>query len=193
MRSQRHATFMRGTFQLSWRSSYTQAKPSHRYSRSSVLRISLVGYYSLTLIRIRVSRAAMGRSLIHGSSVRLYQRCFDCQCRLGDPPSSLLNLCVAFLFFFVINLNNINSSLISGYSAGITEGPCEPHSRREEENVGRATSIRSEKSESGMAAAMGAGGVDALPWSGKECTLLQVYEAYELCFMLHASCFVPVE
>ena len=33
----------------------------------------------------------------------------------------------------------------------------------EDEEVGRATSIRSGKSESGLAAAMGASGVDSLP------------------------------
>jgi hypothetical protein len=37
-----------------------------------------------------------------------------------------------------------------------------------------------------MAAAMGASGVDALPWSWKECTLLRVYEAYEFCLTLRA-------
>jgi hypothetical protein len=51
---------------------------------------------------------------------------------------------------------------------------------------GRSLSIRSEKSGSGMAAAMGASGADALPWSWKECTLPRVYEAYEVCLMLHA-------
>ena len=40
--------------------------------------------------------------------------------------------------------------------------------------------------ESGMAAAMGASGADALPWIWKECTLLRVYEAYEFCLTLHA-------
>ncbi|KAF8497809.1 hypothetical protein F5888DRAFT_1803273 [Russula emetica] len=45
----------------------------------------------------------------------------------------------------------------------------------------RATSIRSETSESGMIAAMGASGADALPWRWKECTLLRVYDEYELC------------
>ena len=33
---------------------------------------------------------------------------------------------------------------------------------------------------------MGASGVDALPWSWKECTLLRVYEAYEFCLTLRA-------
>jgi hypothetical protein len=37
-----------------------------------------------------------------------------------------------------------------------------------------------------MAAAMGASGADALPWSWKECTLPRVYEAYKFSFMLHA-------
>jgi hypothetical protein len=37
-----------------------------------------------------------------------------------------------------------------------------------------------------MAAAMGASGVDALPWSWKDCTLLRVYEAYRLCLSPHA-------
>ena len=37
-----------------------------------------------------------------------------------------------------------------------------------------------------MAAAMGASGVDALPWSWKECTLLRVYEAYDFCLTLRA-------
>jgi len=36
-----------------------------------------------------------------------------------------------------------------------------PRTRWEEEEAGRATSIRSEKSESGLAAAMGASGADA--------------------------------
>jgi hypothetical protein len=39
-----------------------------------------------------------------------------------------------------------------------------------------------------MATAMGASGVDALPWSWKECTLLRVYEAYEFFLTLHAPC-----
>jgi hypothetical protein len=50
---------------------------------------------------------------------------------------------------------------------------------------GRRQSIRSERSGSGMAAAMSASGADALPWSWKECTLPCVYEAYEFCLMLH--------
>jgi hypothetical protein len=37
-----------------------------------------------------------------------------------------------------------------------------------------------------MARAMGASGVDALPWSWKECTLLRVYEAYDFCLTLRA-------
>ena len=37
-----------------------------------------------------------------------------------------------------------------------------------------------------MAGAMGASGVDALPWSWKECTLLRVYEAYQFCLTLRA-------
>jgi hypothetical protein len=37
-----------------------------------------------------------------------------------------------------------------------------------------------------MAVAMGASGVDALPWTWKECTLLRVYEAYEFCLTLRA-------
>ena len=56
-------------------------------------------------------------------------------------------------------------------------------SRWEEEEIGRATSIRSEKSESCVATAMGASGADALPWSWKECTFLCVYEDYECCLM----------
>ncbi|KAN0115689.1 hypothetical protein V8E52_006635, partial [Russula decolorans] len=63
--------------------------------------------------------------------------------------------------------------IFSGYGCA---GLCGPRTRWEEEEVGRATSIRSEKSESGLAAAMGASGADALPWSWKECTLLRVYE-----------------
>ena len=47
-------------------------------------------------------------------------------------------------------------------------------------------SIRSEKSESGLAAAMGSSGVDSLPWSWKECTHLRVCEAYEFCLTLRA-------
>ncbi|KAN0115718.1 hypothetical protein V8E52_006664 [Russula decolorans] len=66
--------------------------------------------------------------------------------------------------------------IFSGYGCA---GLCGPRTRWEEEEVGRATSIRSEKSESGLAAAMGASGADALPWSWKECTLLRVYEACE--------------
>jgi hypothetical protein len=61
-----------------------------------------------------------------------------------------------------------------------------PRTRWEEEEAGRATSIRSEKSESGLAAAMGASGADALPWSWKECTLLRMYETYEFCLTLRA-------
>ena len=61
---------------------------------------------------------------------------------------------------------------------------CVPRSRWKEEEVGQATSIRSEKSESGMAAATGTSGPDALPWSQKECTLLCVYD--EFCFILRA-------
>jgi hypothetical protein len=37
-----------------------------------------------------------------------------------------------------------------------------------------------------MAAAMGASGVDALPWGWRECTLVRVYEAYDFCLTLRA-------
>ncbi len=37
-----------------------------------------------------------------------------------------------------------------------------------------------------MGAAEGTSGVDSLPWSWKECTLLRVYEAYEFCLTLRA-------
>ena len=37
-----------------------------------------------------------------------------------------------------------------------------------------------------MAAPMGSSGVDALPWSWKECPLLCVYEAYEFGLTLRA-------
>ncbi|KAN0115701.1 hypothetical protein V8E52_006647 [Russula decolorans] len=74
--------------------------------------------------------------------------------------------------------------IFSGYGCA---GLCGPRTRWEEEEVGRATSIRSEKSESGLAAAMGASGADALPWSWKECTLLRVYEACEFCLTLRSA------
>lgn len=64
---------------------------------------------------------------------------------------------------------------------------CGPRSRWEKEEVGHATSIQDEKSESGMAAAIGACGADALPWNWKECAFLRVYEAYEFCLMLRAT------
>src|SRR6266478_2038102 len=73
--------------------------------------------------------------------------------------------------------------MFNGYGCA---GPCGPRARWEEEEVGRTTWIQSEKSESGLAAAMGASGTDALPWSWKECTLLRVYEAYEFCLTLRA-------
>jgi hypothetical protein len=38
----------------------------------------------------------------------------------------------------------------------------------------RKRSVFQLRSESGMAMAMGASGIDALPWSWKECTLLRV-------------------
>ncbi len=75
--------------------------------------------------------------------------------------------------------------MFNGYGCA---GPCGPRARWEEEEVGRATWIQSEKSESGLAAAMGASGADALPWSWEECTLLRVYEAYEFCLTLRAPC-----
>ena len=59
--SQRRAIFMRKTFRLSWRSCRAQARPKRYCSRSSLLRISMEGYHSQTLIR--VSGAAVGRSL----------------------------------------------------------------------------------------------------------------------------------
>ena len=62
---------------------------------------------------------------------------------------------------------------------------CGPHSRCEEE-FGRATSIRSEKTESGMAVAMIASSADELPQGWKQCTFLLVYEVYEICLMLCA-------
>jgi hypothetical protein len=61
MRSHRRAIFMHITFQLSWRFYHAQAWPSRYYFRSSILRITLVGYHSQT--SIRVSRAMMERSL----------------------------------------------------------------------------------------------------------------------------------
>ncbi len=75
--------------------------------------------------------------------------------------------------------------MFNGYGCA---GPCGPRARWEDEEVGRATWIQSEKSESGLAAAMGASGADALPWSWEECTLLRVYEAYEFCLTLRAPC-----
>ncbi|KAF8497822.1 hypothetical protein F5888DRAFT_1613094, partial [Russula emetica] len=83
----------------------------------------------------------------------------------------------------VLLLSWLGLWIFSGYGCA---GLCGPRSRWEEEEVGRATSIRSEKLESGMAAAMGASGVDALPWSWKECTLIRVYEAFEFCLTLRA-------
>ena len=65
-------------------------------------------------------------------------------------------------------------------------GLCGPRSRKEEEEIGRTVSIHSKKSESGLSPALGASGVDALPWSWKERTLLRVYEAYEFCPTLRA-------
>ena len=73
--------------------------------------------------------------------------------------------------------------IFSGYGCA---GLCGPRSRKEEEEIGRTVSIHSEKSESGLGPAMGTSGVDALPWSWKECTLLRVYEAYEFCLTLRA-------
>ena len=55
------------------------------------------------------------------------------------------------------------------------------------EKVGRATSIRSEKSESRVTAAMGTSSAGGVPWSRKERTLLRVYEACELCLTHRAS------
>jgi hypothetical protein len=81
----------------------------------------------------------------------------------------LLTWCVAFSLFLVINhiLNSIKLRLglwiFSGHGC---VGLCGPRSHREEE-VGRTTSIRSKKSESDLAAAMGTNGVDSLPWSWK--------------------------
>ncbi|KAI0261410.1 hypothetical protein BGY98DRAFT_1182416, partial [Russula aff. rugulosa BPL654] len=83
----------------------------------------------------------------------------------------------------VLLLSWLGLWIFSGYSCA---GLCGPRSRWEEEEVGRATSIRDEKSKLGMAAAIGASGVDALPWSWKECTLLRVYDAYEFCLTLRA-------
>ena len=62
---------------------------------------------------------------------------------------------------------------------------CRPHSRKEEEEISRTVSIHSKKSESGLGLAMGTSGVNALPWSWKECTLLRMYEVYEFCLTLH--------
>ncbi|KAI9453375.1 hypothetical protein F5148DRAFT_1277448 [Russula earlei] len=73
--------------------------------------------------------------------------------------------------------------MLSGYGCA---GLCGPRSRWEEEEIGRTVSIHSEKSESGLGPAVGARGVDTLPWSWKECTLLRVHEAYEFCLTLRA-------
>jgi hypothetical protein len=73
--------------------------------------------------------------------------------------------------------------MFSGYGCA---GLCGPRARWEEEEIGRAVSIHSEKVESGLGAAAGVSGVDSLPWSWKECTLLRVYEAYEFCLTIRA-------
>ncbi|KAF8465157.1 hypothetical protein DFH94DRAFT_360910 [Russula ochroleuca] len=83
----------------------------------------------------------------------------------------------------VLLLSWVGLWTFSGYGCA---GLCGPRSRWEEEEVGRTVSIQSEKSESGLAVAMGASGADALPWSWKECSLLRVYEAYEFCLTLRA-------
>jgi hypothetical protein len=79
-------------------SSRVQAWPSRRFSRSSVLRISLVGYYSWTLIR--VSRAAMESSFdknvgalsAHAKGVLIANAAWR-------TLVLLLSWCVAFLCF----------------------------------------------------------------------------------------------
>jgi len=78
----------------------------------------------------------------------------------------------------------IARSLFSGHGCAGLRGH---HSRWGGEEVGRATSIRSEKSESRVAAAMGVSSAGGLLWSRKERTLLRVYEAYELCLTHRAS------
>ena len=59
------------------------------------------------------------------------------------------------------------------------------HAGRRKELVVRLR-FEAKKSESGVAAAMGPSGADALPWSWRECTLLRAYEAYEFCLTLRA-------
>jgi len=67
-------------------------------------------------------------------------------------------------------------------------GLCRPCSCKKEKEIGRTVSIHSEKSESGLGPAMGTSGVDVLPWSWKECTLLHMYEVYKFCLTLRALC-----
>jgi hypothetical protein len=61
-------------------------------------------------------------------------------------------------------IDNINLGSVSGFSAGMAVRGSVGLAHEE---VGRATSIKSEKSESGMAAVMSASSADGLPWSWK--------------------------
>jgi len=74
--------------------------------------------------------------------------------------------------------------IFSGYGCAGLCGPC---SCKEEEEISCTVSIHSEKLESGLGPAMGTSGVDALPWSWKECTLLHMYKAYKFCLTLHTT------
>ncbi|KAH9953468.1 hypothetical protein BC827DRAFT_134941 [Russula dissimulans] len=79
---------------------------------------------------------------------------------------------------FVLLLSWGGLWMFSGYGCA---GLCGPRTRWEEEEIGRTVLVHSEKRDSGLGAAAGARGVDTLPWSWKECTLLRVYEAYDFC------------
>ncbi|KAI0299996.1 hypothetical protein B0F90DRAFT_1926006 [Multifurca ochricompacta] len=85
----------------------------------------------------------------------------------------------------VLLLSWVGLWIFSGYGCA---GLCGPRSRWEEEEVGRAVSVYSEKSDAvaGVGAAAAVNGVDALPWTWKECTLLRVQEAFDFCLTLRA-------